>query len=78
MGRPKKETNIYVSVGEQLKARRLALGLSQKKLAELMNVHSNNIIEYEKGRRGMSLDTLVKYCKVLKLEVELRAVGDEQ
>ena len=44
-----------MGLGEQLKARRVALGMSQKKLSEVLGVHSNNVIEYEKGRRGMSL-----------------------
>ena len=44
-----------MGLGEQLKARRVALGMNQKKLSEVLGVHSNNVIEYEKGRRGMSL-----------------------
>ncbi|MEE0962274.1 MAG: helix-turn-helix transcriptional regulator [Bacteroidales bacterium] len=58
-------------LGELLKARRVALGMSQKRLSEELGVHANNVIEYEKGRRGMSLETLTKYCKALKLRVEL-------
>lgn len=52
--------------------------MSQKRLSEELGIHSNNVIEYEKGRRGMSLETLTKYCKVLKLRVELVALSDEQ
>lgn len=54
-----------MELGEQLKARRVALGMSQKRLSEELGVHPNNVIEYEKGRRGMSLETLTKYCKAL-------------
>lgn len=49
----------------------MALGISQKRLSEELGIHSNNVIEYEKGRRGMSLETLTKYCKALKLEIKL-------
>lgn len=51
--------------------------MSQKRLSEELGIHSNNVIEYEKGRRGMSLETLTKYCKALKLRVELVALSDE-
>lgn len=71
MARAKADVSVYKRLGEQLKARRVALGMSQKKLAEALKIHSNNVIEYEKGRRGMSLETLTKYCKALKLRVEL-------
>lgn len=58
--------------------RKVELRLSQKKLTEALKIHSNNVIEYEKGRRGRSLETLTKYCKALKLRIELVALSDEQ
>lgn len=78
MARAKADVSVYERLGEQLKARRVALGMSQKRLSEELGIHSNNVIEYEKGRRGMSLETLTKYCKALKLRIELVALGDEQ
>jgi DNA-binding XRE family transcriptional regulator len=49
----------------------VALGMSQAKLGEVLGIHRNNIGESELGKRGMSLETLTKYCKALKLRVEL-------
>ncbi|MEE0983321.1 MAG: helix-turn-helix transcriptional regulator [Bacteroidales bacterium] len=69
--RPKKATDIYKEIGEQIKARREEKGLSQAGLGEIMGVHRNNIGEAELGKRGMSLDTLAKYCKALDLEIKL-------
>lgn len=63
--------DINKRIGEQLKARRLELNLSQRELAEMMNLHPNNVYETENGKRGMSLETLTKYCKALKLRIEL-------
>jgi len=76
MGRPKRNENVASLFGEKLKERRVELGLSQKNLAEALKMHPNNIIEIEKGRRGLTIDSLVRYCKALKLRVEL--VEDEQ
>ena len=76
MGRPRRNENVASLFGEKLKERRVELGLSQKKLADILGMHSNNIIEIEKGRRGLTLDSLVRYCKALKLRVELVALSD--
>lgn len=77
MGRPRRNENVASLFGEKLKERRVELGLSQKNLAEALKMHPNNIIEIEKGRRGLTIDSLVRYCKALKLRVELVALGDE-
>lgn len=74
MPRPKNES-VASLFGEKLKERRVELGLSQKQLAEMLEMHSNNIIEIEKGRRGLTINSLVRYCKALKLEVELKKVN---
>lgn len=72
MGRPRRNENVASLFGEKLKERRVELGLSQKKLAEILKMHSNNIIEIEKGRRGLTVDSLVRYCEALQMEVELK------
>lgn len=72
MGRPRRNENVASLFGEKLKERRVELGLSQKKLADILGMHSNNIIEIEKGRRGLTVDSLVRYCKALQMEVELK------
>ena len=72
MARPRRNENVASLFGEKLKERRVELGLSQKKLAEILEMHSNNIIEIEKGRRGLTLDSLVRYCEALQMEVELK------
>lgn len=63
--------DIYVKVGERLKARRLALGMTQKEVAEKAKVQANNIIEIEKGRRGISVQMLERLCKALRLRMRL-------
>ncbi len=74
MARPRRNENVASLFGEKLKERRVELGLSQKKLAEMLEMHSNNIIEIEKGRRGLTVDSLVRYCEALQMEVELKRI----
>jgi DNA-binding Xre family transcriptional regulator len=39
-----------------------------------MELHPNNVYETENGKRGISVQTLEKYCKALKLKIELKRV----
>lgn len=63
--------NINVRIGELLKARRLALGMTQREVAEKAKMQSNSIIHIEKGRRGISVQLLERLCKVLELKIKL-------
>ena len=63
--------DINVRIGELLKARRLALGMTQRELAEKAKMQSNSIIHIEKGRRGISVQLLERLCKVLELKIKL-------
>lgn len=63
--------DINVRIGELLKARRLALGMTQREVAEKAKMQSNSIIHIEKGRRGISVQLLERLCKVLELNIKL-------
>lgn len=63
--------DINVRIGELLKARRLALGMTQREVAEKAKMQSNSIIHIEKGRRGISVQLLERLCKVLELKIKL-------
>ena len=59
-------------IGVIIKNRRLELGLTQKELSEKLGLKShNNIIALEKGRRGLSVDSLNKICDALGLELKI-------
>lgn len=66
--------NCYTLVGEVIKARREELHLSQRELAEMLSTNAQNVANYELGNRGMSVQTLCKYCKALKLKLKLNGV----
>lgn len=67
--------DINVRIGELLKDRRLALGMTQREVAEKAKMQSNSIIHIEKGRRGISVQLLERLCKVLELKIKLEEKG---
>ena len=66
--------DCYTLIGEIIKARREELNLSQRQLAEMLGTNTPNVANYELGNRGMSVQTLLKYCKVLKIKLKLNGV----
>ena len=63
--------NVYMKTGGELKHRRIALGMTQREVAEKAGMTPQSIIEIEKGRRGISLETLERLCRVLDLKIKL-------
>jgi phage repressor protein C with HTH and peptisase S24 domain len=49
----------------RISARRRQLGLSQARLAELMGVEQPTVARWERERRGVKIDTLVRLAKAL-------------
>lgn len=56
-------------IGDQIRARREFLGLSQRALGAMVGLTQNNISQHEMGRRTMNLDTLLRYCAALRLMI---------
>ncbi len=56
-------------ISAKLQKRRHELGLTQEKLAELLDVTPETISFIEQNRRIPSLPMLIRLAKVLKLEV---------
>jgi transcriptional regulator with XRE-family HTH domain len=56
-------------LGEMLKKRRLALGLTQTKVAKAINVTFQQIQKYEKGINGVSSMRLLQLASYLKVPI---------
>jgi transcriptional regulator with XRE-family HTH domain len=63
---------------ERLVEQRLALGLSKKKLAEMLNLEQSTYGKYELGKRQPSLEMLQKLSEIFAVSVDyLLGISDE-
>ena len=63
------EGNFNIHLGKKLKLRRLALGLTQTKVAKAINVTFQQIQKYEKGTNGVSSIRLLQLSNYLKVPI---------
>ena len=63
------EGNFNRHLGSKLRMRRLALGLTQTKVAQAINVTFQQIQKYEKGTNGISSLRIMQLGNILKVPV---------
>ena len=63
------EDNFNKHLGNKLKLRRLALGLTQTKVAKAINVTFQQIQKYEKGTNGVSSSRIMQLAQFLKVPI---------
>ena len=63
------DENFNKHLGSKLKLRRLALGLTQTKVAKAINVTFQQIQKYEKGTNGVSSIRLLQLSNYLKIQI---------
>ena len=63
------ESNFNRHLGSKLRTRRLALGLTQTKVAKAINVTFQQIQKYEKGTNWVSSIRLLQLANYLKIPV---------
>ena len=63
------ENNFNKHLGNRLKTRRLALGLTQTKVAKAISVTFQQIQKYEKGTNGVSSIRLLQLSNYLKTPI---------
>ena len=63
------EGNFNSHLGSKLRMRRLALGLTQTKVAQAINVTFQQIQKYEKGTNGISSLRIMQLANFLKVPV---------
>ena len=62
------ESDLRAIFGRNLKMYRIFKGLSQAKLAEILDISPNFISDMETGKRWLSSDTLVNLAEALDIE----------
>ncbi|WP_277218155.1 helix-turn-helix domain-containing protein [Peptoniphilus vaginalis] len=70
--------NIIKVFGNNLKKRRLEMGLSQEKFAEKCGLHRTYISSIECYRRSISLDNIQKIADALEIETYELFLEDER
>lgn len=60
-----------MDVGHEIKYRRLKKGLTQQQLADLTGHTKSYISDIEKGRRSLSIDTLMPFIKAMGGELKI-------
>ena len=63
------ESNFNRHLGSKLRMRRLALGLTQTKVAQAINVTFQQIQKYEKGTNGISSLRIMQLANFLKVPI---------
>lgn len=61
---------MKILLGERLKELRLERGLTQHKLADLMNINSVTYLHYEKNQREPPLALLVSFAQFFGVTVD--------
>lgn len=59
----------WIKLGEKIKKAREKKGLLQSDIAKLLDVSSSLICQLECGKKKMSLDNLIKLCKILEIDI---------
>lgn len=62
------ESNVPYAVGQNIKRIRLLKGLSQENLANALDKSTNFISLVENGKTGISIPTLIDFCKELGVD----------
>ncbi len=62
------ETKVLSTFGSRVREAREELGISQEKLAELMNLHRTYVGEIERGLRNVSLVNIARLARALGVD----------
>jgi transcriptional regulator with XRE-family HTH domain len=56
-------------IGARIRSLREAKGMTQEKLAEVMDINSKYLSNIERGKENPTLDMLIKFADALKVEM---------
>ena len=70
-----KMTYDKVAVGERIRAQRKALGLTADQMAERIGRIPKFCADIERGKSGMSIETMMKICSLLKVTPDYLLLG---
>jgi XRE family transcriptional regulator, regulator of sulfur utilization len=62
-------TERLVELGEHIRAARKEQGISRAKLAELIEMHPGNYARIERGKKNLTIDTLLRIAEGLSMDL---------
>ena len=62
------------AIGDILQARRKARKIAQEQLADIASISPRTLRDVEKGIANPELETLLKICQVLGMEVKIEVI----
>ncbi len=65
----------FITMGNRIRLRRKEIGLTQNKLAELIDTSNNHISAIENGRERPSIEKFIAICEVLKTTPDFFLMG---
>jgi len=65
----KRREDILIRFGQTLRARRMAMGLTQEDLAEKADLHRTYIADIERGTRNLSLRNIERLAGALECSI---------
>lgn len=65
-----------IEIGQRLRQRRTKLGLTREKMAELADIGTGYYGQLEVGTSQMSVDTLIKLSRSMRLPMEYILLGE--
>lgn len=66
----------FLAIGKRIRGQREFLGYTRDELADKLSVSTNFCRDIEIGAKGMSIQTLAKLSKILKLSVDYILLGE--
>lgn len=60
-------SGVFKNLGEIIRAKRIESGLSQKNLADRTRLKQPDISKIEQGKANITLETLIKLCRILDI-----------
>ncbi len=66
----------FITMGKRIRLRRKELGLTQNKLAELLELSNNHLSAIENGREKPSLEKFIILCELLKTTPDFLLLGN--
>ena len=60
----------YSDIGQRIKQKRMAKGLTQEKLAELVGIGPSHMSHLESGKTVASMDVFIALCNVLECSAD--------